>query len=35
VEVAIRNHVLLLRGINATKQLMQRQQREMKKSQPT
>jgi hypothetical protein len=27
--------VLLLRGINATKQLMQRQQREMKKSQPT
>jgi HPr kinase/phosphorylase len=32
VEVAIRNHVLLLRGINATKQLVQRQQREMKKS---
>jgi HPr kinase/phosphorylase len=35
VEVAIRNHVLLLRGINATKQLMQRQQREMKKSTKT
>lgn len=32
VEVAIRNHVLLLRGINGTKQFMQRQQREMKKS---
>jgi len=32
VEVAIRNHVLLLRGINASKQLVQRQQREMKKS---
>jgi HPr kinase/phosphorylase len=31
VEVAIRNHMLLLRGINATKQFMQRQQREMKK----
>lgn len=35
VEVAIRNHVLLLRGINATKQLMQRQQREMKKNLPS
>lgn len=32
VEVAIRNHMLLLRGINATKQLSQRQQREMKKN---
>jgi HPr kinase/phosphorylase len=32
VEVAIRNHMLLLRGINASKQLIQRQQREMKKS---
>lgn len=30
VEVAVRNHMLLLRGINATKQLMQRQQRAMK-----
>ena len=33
VEVAIRNHMLLLRGINATKQFTQRQQREMKKQQ--
>ncbi len=32
VEVAIRNHMLLLRGINATKQFTQRQQREMKKN---
>lgn len=32
VEVAIRNHMLLLRGVNATKQFTQRQQREMKKS---
>jgi HPr kinase/phosphorylase len=32
VEVAIRNHMLLLRGINATKQFTQRQLREMKKS---
>ena len=32
VEVAIRNHVLLLRGINATRQFTQRQQREMKKA---
>jgi len=32
VEVAIRNHVLLLRGINATKQFTQRHQREMKKN---
>lgn len=30
VEVAVRNHMLLLRGVNATKQLMQRQQRAMK-----
>lgn len=29
VEVAIRNHVLLLRGVNSTRQFMQRQQREM------
>ncbi|MSP86855.1 MAG: HPr kinase/phosphorylase [Methylotenera sp.] len=35
VEVAIRNHMLLLRGVNATKQFMQRQQREMKKLAPT
>jgi len=32
VEVAIRNHMLLLRGVNATKQFTQRQLREMKKS---
>lgn len=32
VEVAVRNHMLLLRGINGTKQFMQRQQREIKKS---
>ena len=32
VEVAIRNHMLLLRGINATKQFTQRQQRELKKN---
>lgn len=31
VEVAIRNHMLLLRGVNATRQFTQRQQREMKK----
>ena len=31
VEVAVRNHMLLLRGINGTKQFMQRQQREMSK----
>ncbi len=31
VEVAVRNHILLLRGVNATKQLMQRQQRAMRK----
>ena len=29
VEVAVRNHMLLLRGINGTRQFMQRQQREM------
>ncbi len=33
VEVAIRNHMLLLRGVNATKQFTRRQQREMKKNQ--
>ncbi|HSH54205.1 MAG TPA: HPr(Ser) kinase/phosphatase [Methylotenera sp.] len=32
VEVAIRNHMLLLRGVNSTKQFTQRQMREMKKS---
>ncbi len=32
VEVALRNHMLLLRGINGTKQFMQRQNREMKKN---
>ena len=32
VEVAIRNHMLLLRGINGTKQFTQLQQLEMKKS---
>ena len=32
VEVAIRNHMLLLRGVNATKQFTQRQMREIKKS---
>jgi HPr kinase/phosphorylase len=32
VEVAIRNHMLLLRGINETKQFTQRQLREMKKT---
>jgi HPr kinase/phosphorylase len=32
VEVAIRNHMLLLRGVNSTKQFMQRQMREMKKN---
>ncbi|OIR02510.1 HPr kinase/phosphorylase [mine drainage metagenome] len=32
VEVAIRNHMLLLRGVNGTKQFTQRQMREMKKS---
>ncbi|MEQ1601050.1 MAG: HPr kinase/phosphorylase [Methylophilaceae bacterium] len=32
VEVAVRNHMLLLRGINGSKQFMQRQSREMKKN---
>jgi len=32
VEVAIRNHILLLRGINSTKQFTQRQQRALKKN---
>ena len=31
VEVAIRNHMLLMRGVNGTKQFMQRQQREINK----
>lgn len=31
VEVAVRNHMLLLRGVNATKQLMQRQKQLMQK----
>jgi HPr kinase/phosphorylase len=33
VEVALRNHMLLLRGINGTKQLVQRQNREMARAQ--
>lgn len=32
VEVAVRNHVLLLRGINSTRQFMLRQNREMKRT---
>jgi HPr kinase/phosphorylase len=32
VEVALRNHMLLLRGINGTKQFTQRQSRELKKN---
>jgi len=32
VEVALRNHMLLLRGVNGTRQFMQRQAREMKKT---
>lgn len=32
VEVALRNHMLLLRGIDGTRQFMQRQSREMKKN---
>lgn len=32
VEAAIRNHMLLLRGVNSTKQFTQRQKREMKKN---
>lgn len=31
VEVAVRNHVLLLRGINSTRQFMNRQNKEMKR----
>jgi HPr kinase/phosphorylase len=30
MEVAVRNHMLLLRGVNGTKQFMERQQREIK-----
>jgi HPr kinase/phosphorylase len=30
VEVAVRNHMLLLRGVNSTKQFMERQQRELR-----
>lgn len=33
VEVAVRNHMLLMRGVNGTKQFMQRQQREMQRNQ--
>ncbi|NBO10381.1 MAG: HPr kinase/phosphorylase [Methylophilaceae bacterium] len=33
VEVAVRNHMLLLRGVNGTKQFMERQAREMKNNQ--
>jgi HPr kinase/phosphorylase len=32
VEVAVRNHILQMRGINGTKQFMQRQKRELMKS---
>lgn len=32
VEVAVRNHVLLLRGINSTRQFMNRQNKEMKRT---
>ncbi len=32
VEVAVRNHMLLMRGINGTKQFMQRQSRELNKA---
>jgi len=32
VEVAVRNHILLLRGVNSTRQLMQRQVREMRRN---
>jgi HPr kinase/phosphorylase len=34
VEVAVRSHMLLLRGINSSKQFMQRQSREIKKNRP-
>lgn len=33
VEVAVRNHMLLLRGVNGTKQFMERQSRELKNNQ--
>ncbi|HEU4708316.1 MAG TPA: HPr(Ser) kinase/phosphatase [Methylophilaceae bacterium] len=32
VEVAVRNHILLMRGINGTRQFMQRQNREMNRN---
>jgi len=32
VEVAVRNHILLLRGVNSTRQLTQRQAREMRRA---
>lgn len=32
VEVAVRNHVLLLRGVDSTRQFMQRQRREIKRN---
>lgn len=32
VEVAVRNHILLLRGINSTRQFMQRQARELRRA---
>ncbi len=32
VEVAVRNHILLLRGINSSRQFMQRQNREIKRN---
>lgn len=33
VEVAVRNHVLLMRGVNSSRQFMQRQTREIKRNQ--
>ena len=33
VEVAVRNHMLLLRGVNGTKQFMERQSRELRNNQ--
>jgi HPr kinase/phosphorylase len=33
VEVAVRNHVLLMRGVNSSRQFMQRQNREIKRNQ--
>jgi HPr kinase/phosphorylase len=32
VEVAVRNHILLLRGVNSSRQFMQRQQREIRRN---